>query len=49
MTVGLAELVIGLKRSGTFGPVLLLGLGGIWVEVVRYCALRLCPVTDAEA
>ncbi len=49
MTTGVAELVIGLKRDETFGPVLLTGLGGIWVETLRDVSLRLCPVTDEEA
>lgn len=49
MVSGLAEIAIGVKRSETFGPVLMLGLGGIWVELMQDTALRLCPVTEAEA
>lgn len=46
---GIAEFVIGLKRSEIFGPVIMVGVGGIWVEVMRDYALRLCPVSKDEA
>lgn len=46
---GIAEFVIGLKRSEIFGPVIMVGVGGIWVEVMRDYALRLCPVSRDEA
>ena len=49
MVSGLAEIAIGVKRSETFGPVLMVGLGGIWVELMQDTVLRLCPVTEAEA
>ncbi len=49
ITEGLAEVALGIKRSETFGPVLMLGLGGIWVELLRDTVLRLCPVSKAEA
>ncbi|MEK7706193.1 MAG: acetate--CoA ligase family protein, partial [Myxococcota bacterium] len=31
------------------GPLVLFGLGGIFVEVLRDVALRLCPVRDVDA
>ena len=43
------ELVVGLKRDPVFGPVVMTGLGGIFVEVLRDVAFRKCPVTEAEA
>jgi acyl-CoA synthetase (NDP forming) len=49
MVKGLAEIVIGLKRSDAFGPIILVGMGGIWVEVMRDRALRLCPIQADEA
>lgn len=49
MTPGLAEVIIGLKRDKTFGAVVLVGLGGIFTEVLEDFVLRLCPVTEPEA
>lgn len=43
------EFAVGLKRSETFGPVVLAGMGGIWVEILEDYALRVCPVTEDEA
>jgi acyl-CoA synthetase (NDP forming) len=41
------DLIVGVTSDPTFGPVLAVGLGGIWVEVVRDSALRILPV-DAD-
>jgi acetyltransferase len=43
------ELVIGAMRDPNFGPVVMLGLGGVLVEVMRDVVFRLAPVTPAEA
>ena len=45
------EIIIGGKRDDQFGKLVLLGLGGIYVEAFRDFALRLCPITahDAES
>ena len=43
------ELVIGGTRDAKFGPVIMLGLGGIFVEVFQDVAFRLCPITPREA
>jgi len=40
------ELVIGVKRDPDWGPVMLLGLGGIWIEVLK--DVRLMPLDLAE-
>jgi acyl-CoA synthetase (NDP forming) len=43
------ELVLGMNRDPLFGPVLLFGLGGIFVEVLHDVALRLAPLTEVDA
>lgn len=43
------EVIVGAVRDPAFGPVLLAGLGGVWTEVLRDTALRLCPVTEDDA
>ncbi|MCA3072035.1 MAG: acetate--CoA ligase family protein [Rhodocyclaceae bacterium] len=49
MATGHVEFVIGLKNDPSFGPVLMAGLGGILVEVMKDVAFRRCPVTPFEA
>jgi acetate---CoA ligase (ADP-forming) len=49
MLTGGVELVVGIKRDLQIGPVLLVGLGGVLVEVMRDTALALVPVGKAEA
>jgi acyl-CoA synthetase (NDP forming) len=43
------ELIIGLKREPGVGPVLMFGLGGIYVEVLKDVSFRLAPVSEAGA
>jgi acyl-CoA synthetase (NDP forming) len=43
------ELVLGARRDTTFGPVVMAGLGGIWVEALGDVALRLAPFDEVEA
>jgi acyl-CoA synthetase (NDP forming) len=43
------ELVLGMHRDANFGPVVMAGLGGIWIEALGDVALRLAPFNDAEA
>jgi acyl-CoA synthetase (NDP forming) len=43
------EALVGVTTDPTFGPLLVCGLGGILVEVVRDVAFRLIPVSDVEA
>jgi acyl-CoA synthetase (NDP forming) len=49
MAKGDVELVIGLKRDPTFGPVVMVGLGGVLIEVFKDVVFRAAPVTKAEA
>jgi acyl-CoA synthetase (NDP forming) len=37
------ELVLGARRDANFGPVIMAGLGGIWVEALGVVAQRLAP------
>jgi acyl-CoA synthetase (NDP forming) len=43
------EIAVGLQRDPEFGAVVMAGLGGIHVEVLRDAAFRPAPVTEAEA
>jgi acyl-CoA synthetase (NDP forming) len=43
------EVIIGAVRDAAFGPVLLVGLGGVWTEVLHDTALRLLPITAQDA
>lgn len=43
------EVVVGGSTDPTFGPVIMFGLGGIFVEVLADVAFRICPITTADA
>jgi acyl-CoA synthetase (NDP forming) len=43
------ELIVGGRRDEQFGPVILFGLGGIFVEVFKDFSLRVCPIDKADA
>ncbi len=43
------ELLVGAVRDPTFGPAVLVGLGGIWAEALDDTVLRLAPITAADA
>ena len=42
------ELLVGFTRDPQWGPVLAVGLGGVWVEIMQDVALRLLPVNAAQ-
>ncbi|HKU69416.1 MAG TPA: acetate--CoA ligase family protein [Burkholderiales bacterium] len=43
------EIVIGGVRDPQFGPMVMVGLGGIFVEVLADVAFRICPITRLDA
>jgi acyl-CoA synthetase (NDP forming) len=43
------ELIVGARRDARFGPVLLVGVGGLYAEVLADVAVALAPVSADEA
>jgi acetyltransferase len=43
------EVIIGMSRDPQFGPMLMFGLGGIFVEVMKDVTFHLAPITSEEA
>jgi acetyltransferase len=43
------ELILGVNRDPSFGPVLLVGLGGIFAEVINDVVMRLPPIDRTDA
>jgi acetyl coenzyme A synthetase (ADP forming)-like protein len=43
------EVIIGMSRDPQFGPMLMFGLGGIFVEVMKDVTFHLAPITADEA
>ncbi len=43
------EVIIGGMRDPAFGPVVMFGLGGIFVEVLEDVSFRVCPIDEREA
>ncbi len=46
---GIAELIIGMTTDPQFGPALMFGLGGIFVEIYKDVSFRVCPITEYDA
>jgi len=49
MAVGGSELILGGRQDKQFGPVILVGLGGIFVEIFEQATLRIAPISRKEA
>jgi acetyltransferase len=49
MVVGGKEVILGMTRDPSFGPLLMFGLGGIYVEVLKDVAFRVAPIGPDEA
>lgn len=43
------EVIVGMSRDVQFGPMLMFGLGGIFVEVMKDVTFHLAPITEDEA
>jgi acetyl coenzyme A synthetase (ADP forming)-like protein len=43
------EVLIGMAQDPNFGPMVVFGLGGIYVELLKDVAFRLQPITDVDA
>ncbi|MCJ7830127.1 MAG: acetate--CoA ligase family protein, partial [Desulfobacterales bacterium] len=43
------ETIAGVRWSDKFGPLVLFGMGGGWVEVLKDVCVRLAPLTEGEA
>jgi len=49
MVPGGVEVIVGLTQDPSFGPLLMFGLGGIQVELIKDVAFRIHPLTDVDA
>ncbi len=49
MITGGVETVIGMTTDPSFGPLIMFGLGGIYVEIMKDVSFRIAPLTDLDA
>jgi acetyl-CoA synthetase (ADP-forming) len=43
------EVIVGATKDPQFGPTLMFGLGGIFVEILKDVTFRIAPITEDEA
>ncbi len=49
MVAGGREVVVGLSRTDSLGPLVMFGSGGVYVEVLKDVAFRIAPLTENDA
>ncbi len=49
MLEGGREIIVGVKRDPQFGPLLMFGMGGIYVEIFEDVTFRIAPINQADA
>jgi len=43
------EIIIGMMKDPHFGPVVMFGLGGIFVEILKDISFRILPIVERDA
>ncbi|MCS4540864.1 MAG: acetate--CoA ligase family protein, partial [Euryarchaeota archaeon] len=43
------EIIVGITQDPQFGPVIVLGMGGIFVEIMRDVSMRVAPIAKTDA
>jgi acetyltransferase len=49
MVSGSEEIILGIKRDPSFGPVVMFGMGGIFVEIFKDVSFGVAPLSKKEA
>jgi acetyltransferase len=49
MVAGGQEVIVGMKRDPAFGPLIMFGLGGVYVEALADVSFRLAPLSPQDA
>jgi 4-hydroxybutyryl-CoA synthetase (ADP-forming) len=49
MITSAKEIILGAKQDPLFGPLIMVGLGGIYVEILKDVVFRLAPIDEHEA